>query len=165
MQEKVVLNTTPIIYLSKINKFNLLKNLFSEVFIPEAVYNEVLFKTDIASSTLLDNLDWVHVIKVNNPNCIKFNDPTLHYGEKEVIQVATEINADKIIIDDNAAKVEAESHNFTCYGTCMIFILAKDDGIISIVKPFVDMIKSVGFRLSLDDFNRVLMAAKEPLIP
>ena len=39
---KVVSNSTPLIALSRINKFSLLKEYFGEVYIPKEVYEEVV---------------------------------------------------------------------------------------------------------------------------
>ena len=39
---KVVSNSTPLIALSRINKFGLLKGYFGEVYIPKEVYEEVV---------------------------------------------------------------------------------------------------------------------------
>lgn len=41
---KVVSNASPLIGLSMINQFHLLKELFHKVYIPEAVYNDVVVK-------------------------------------------------------------------------------------------------------------------------
>ena len=41
-----VVNTSPIIYLSAINKISLSKELFQEVFIPEAVNREIIAGTE-----------------------------------------------------------------------------------------------------------------------
>jgi hypothetical protein len=38
---KVVSNTTPIISLLKISRLDILKDLYSEVYIPDAVYSEI----------------------------------------------------------------------------------------------------------------------------
>ncbi len=41
---RVVVNSTPLIILSNINQLDLLKKLYSEIYIPEAVFNEVTEK-------------------------------------------------------------------------------------------------------------------------
>ena len=40
----IISNSTPLIYLAKINKLDLLKSLFNEVFIPQEAKNEVVDK-------------------------------------------------------------------------------------------------------------------------
>jgi uncharacterized protein len=42
----VILNSTPIIALSSVRKLELLKKLYGKVYIPEAVYNEVIIKQE-----------------------------------------------------------------------------------------------------------------------
>ena len=49
----VVSDTSCLILLSKVNKLFLLKELYSEISIPEAVYNEIIAKED--NATLLVN--------------------------------------------------------------------------------------------------------------
>lgn len=43
----VVSDTSCLILLSKINKLTLLKQLYSEIYIPEAVYNEIVAKQEM----------------------------------------------------------------------------------------------------------------------
>jgi len=40
--DKVVSNATPLIYLAKANQLSLLQSMVNQVFIPEAVYREVV---------------------------------------------------------------------------------------------------------------------------
>ena len=46
----VIVNSTPIIALASINNLNILKQLYNEVFIPEAVYSEISAKNESKSS-------------------------------------------------------------------------------------------------------------------
>lgn len=43
----VIINSTPVIALCKIGALDILKSLYGEVFIPEAVFNEIAFKKDV----------------------------------------------------------------------------------------------------------------------
>ena len=45
---KVVVNSTPLIALAKVNRLELLKNMYGGVIIPDAVYREVTEKDDVA---------------------------------------------------------------------------------------------------------------------
>lgn len=62
-----VVNTSPIIYLSAINQINLLKNLFSEIFIPEAVRREVLSGGKESLGTKeIKTQRWIKTKKIKN---------------------------------------------------------------------------------------------------
>ena len=49
---KIVVNSTPLIILCNIGKLSILKDLYGEILIPEAVYNEVTVKSDTACLAL-----------------------------------------------------------------------------------------------------------------
>ena len=53
---KVVSNATPLIYLAKVDKLNLLKSVFSNVFIPEEVKREVVDEGKRLKNILLSSM-------------------------------------------------------------------------------------------------------------
>lgn len=53
---KVISNSTPLIILSKIGELEILKNLYGEIIIPQAVFEEVTSKNDYAKLKLSQNL-------------------------------------------------------------------------------------------------------------
>jgi uncharacterized protein len=63
---RVVSNTTPIISLLKLNRLDLLKQLYNQIYIPTAVYKEVeagkakRFYTDLAV------IDWIKIVEIRN---------------------------------------------------------------------------------------------------
>ncbi len=44
-KQKVIVNSTPLIALAEINMIHLLKQLYNEIYIPEAVFNEISVKS------------------------------------------------------------------------------------------------------------------------
>ena len=60
---KVIVNTTPIIALAKAGKLDILKAMYGQVIIPEAVFNEVTAKDDSAKALLIKNSAWIKVCK------------------------------------------------------------------------------------------------------
>ena len=58
---KVIVNTTPIIALAKAGKLDILKAMYGQVIIPEAVFNEVTAKDDSAKALLIKNSAWIKV--------------------------------------------------------------------------------------------------------
>ena len=62
---KVIVNSTPIISLSKAGCLYLLKELYGQVSIPTAVKEEVTRKNDSVKAEL-ESSDWIHVEPVTN---------------------------------------------------------------------------------------------------
>lgn len=59
---KVVVNTTPLIALSHAGQINILKKLYGEIIIPEAVYRELSVKTESVCKKAVDSsLDWIRI--------------------------------------------------------------------------------------------------------
>lgn len=60
---KIVSNTTPIISLLKLSKLDILKNLYSEINIPVAVFQEVEAGKNKDYYKDLSGLDWIKLLK------------------------------------------------------------------------------------------------------
>ena len=101
---KVIVNTTPIIALADIGYLNLLKELYGEILIPEAVLSEIISEP---AHTLVKQSDWIKVKKAPVQSQKNSFSTRLHAGEIEVITLAQECSADLLILDDNMAKKTA----------------------------------------------------------
>ena len=68
----VISDTTPIISLMKTNRLNLLKEMFSIVYIPNAVYKELIENQNYSKEAeLIKDCDIIKVIKIEKKNLIK----------------------------------------------------------------------------------------------
>ena len=115
---KAISNTTPIIALSSIGQLELLKEMYKKIYIPGAVYDEIIIKKDsIAARELLANKDWIIKTTVNDKFTKQILSSSIHIGEAEVIALANEIKADLIILDDYLARQYAEKANIKITGT------------------------------------------------
>ena len=153
---KVIVNSTPLIILSKIGELEILKNLYEEIIIPRAVFDEVTIKSDA-----IKNLSWIKILEVQDKSNRKIYQAKLHDGEVEVMMLAKEISADLLIIDDNAAKKFAKFLGFTVTGTLGILLKAKSEKIISEVRPILEKMLAEKFYISDEIINLVLKTAKE----
>lgn len=159
---RVVVNSTPIIALSHIGKLDLLRQIYHEVYIPQAVYQEVSEKNDAASEALNKSLDWIHVLSIKSPEDYAMYRAKLHAGEVEVMILAQETpKADLVIIDDNAAKKTAKFLGLPVTGTMGILLKAKKLGLIDEVAPLLDALKDSGFYISSNVVQIVLQQADE----
>ena len=94
---KVIVNSTPLIILSRINHLSILKELYEEIIIPQAVFKEVTNKEDFICRQILKNLHWIKMFDCKS-NDRKMYQAKLHAGEVEVMILAQELNADLIIL-------------------------------------------------------------------
>ena len=153
---KIISNSTPLIILSKIGELEILKNLYGEIIIPRAVFDEVTIKSDA-----IKNLSWIKILEVQDKSNRKIYQAKLHDGEVEVMMLAKEISADLLIIDDNAAKKFAKFLGFQVTGTLGILLKAKSEKIISEVKPILEKMQAENFYISDEIIKLVLKTAGE----
>jgi hypothetical protein len=138
---KVVSNTTPIISLLKLNQLNLLRQLYDQIYIPLAVYREIEAGKAKGYYKDLSKIDWINVVDIKDKKSVKyFLD--LDKGEAEAIVLATEYNADLILLDERLGRFYAKHAELKVTGTIGILIKAKMEGLIENVKPMLeDLIK------------------------
>lgn len=155
---KVIVNTTPIIALADIGYLNLLKKLYGEILIPEAVLSEIISEP---ARTLVRNAQWIKVKKAPVQNQKNSFSTRLHAGEIEVITLAQECSADLLILDDNMAKKTAKYLGLTVTGTMGVLLRSKKEGHIDKVKPLLDMLITDGLFISSTVREYVLAQAGE----
>ncbi len=63
---KVVSNTTPIISLLKLNRLDFLQNLYTEVYIPIAVFNEIEAGKAKGYYKDLSKIDWIKITELKD---------------------------------------------------------------------------------------------------
>lgn len=146
---RVVVNTTPLIALSHVEQIDILKKLYGEIIIPEAVYRELSVKTDsICKKTVDSSLDWIRVDKIKNQMAKAMYKTHLHDGEVEVMILAKEIDADVVIIDDANAKRHAKYLELPVTGTLGVLIKAKQECYIDELKPILQRMVENGIYVS-----------------
>jgi predicted nucleic acid-binding protein len=100
----VVSNTSPINYLILIDHIHLLPELFQQIIIPEAVYNEL---SDVSAPLPVQKWigtppDWLKIQSVHQSSD-KIVD-TLDPGEREAILLALALTANLLLLDDMKAR-------------------------------------------------------------
>lgn len=103
MEKAAVSNSTPLIYLAKIEKIMLLKEIFEKVYIPQEVFEEVVVKGRELNKKeifLLEELIEAGAIEVKNATGDTKSIETLHEGEIAAISLAKELEIKTLLIDD-----------------------------------------------------------------
>lgn len=159
--EKVVTNASPFILLCKSNLIELLPELFKEIYIPEAVSEEIIRGDDTASQKLFNyRKSWLKLCRVKTAEDILIWN--LGNGETEVLSFVFENKAEfTALIDDRAARKCAETLNIKTLGTGGILVLAKKHGLIENVSAELRNLQDAGLWLSSEVTNVILKQAEE----
>ncbi|RLF88254.1 hypothetical protein DRN82_06615 [Thermococci archaeon] len=70
-------------------------------------------------------------------------------------------NVDLVILDDKEARKIARKFELKVMGTLGVLLLAKERGLISQVKPYIEMLRKRGFRISDTLVRKILKSAGE----
>lgn len=155
---KVVSNTTPIISLLKLNRLDLLQKLYSQIYIPQAVYNEIEAGKSKGYYKDLSKIDWIKIIEIQNKQAVNyFLD--LDEGEAEAIILANELKADLIILDEKLGRFHAKHAKLKVTGTIGVLIKAKSEKLIYSLKPLLDELTDkevwISEKLKIDILKKV----------
>ncbi|MCL4457485.1 MAG: DUF3368 domain-containing protein [Nitrospirae bacterium] len=128
----VVVNSSPLIYLSAIKKTNILKKLFHEIIIPEAVKKEIIFggKNNFAFKEVVGQT-WIITKRIKNRLAKDYLLTDIDAGEAEVIVLAEELKAKTVIMDDRLGRRLAKLRGLNVIGTLRVLVAAKEKGIIT----------------------------------
>lgn len=158
----VVSNTSPISNLAAIGQLGLLQQLYSNVIIPTAVYQELLNSGGTEPGILaVQTLDWIQTLAVTNLALLQTLQNNLDMGEAEAIALAVELNAGRLIIDERRGRNEAIRAGLQVTGLLGILLAAKQRGLIPLVQPVLDDLIAQGFWIREQLYAEVLQLARE----
>jgi predicted nucleic acid-binding protein len=133
--KQIIINSSPLIVLFKSQQAQLLPQLFDEILVPEAVWNEITLasKNDEASQQL-PQVNWVQKIEqiTITPEVAGWD---LGKGEAEVLSLTLNNPTYAAIVDDRAAKNCAKALGIIALGTGGVLLLAKRRGLIPNISP------------------------------
>lgn len=121
---KIVLNTSPIIFLGKINSLPLLGKCADEIHIPRAVLEE------LRDDALPDFIE-VRPLSAVGAAYVKGALGRLHQGELEAIILAQEVSADFVVLDDFLARRKAQHLEVKVIGTLGLLLLFEKRGLLT----------------------------------
>ncbi len=156
----VISNTSPLIGLWTLNLFPLLRELYTEVLIPEEVRGEFFAIEQESREAALKNAPWIRTVPLRNPENIAIHEE-VDLGEAAVFVLAEERGARLVILDDRDARRYAERLGLPFTGTVGILLEAKERGFVDAVRPLLDVLLENGVRLSLSLISDALQQAGE----
>lgn len=166
---KVVTNASPLIYLAKTGRLKLLKLLFGQVTMPTAVYREVVERglaenrPDAAAVNAAVEEGWLKVVETKPSPQLATALDQIDVGEAETLNLAKQVNAELVLIDDGAARRLAKAIGVVPHGTVYVLLLALKRKHITKVEAKNSLARLIeaGFRLSQEIYAKALAEIDE----
>lgn len=146
----VVSDASPLIALARINRVDLLRSVFGQLMIPEAVWKEVaLSGAEKAGSGEFAQADWIQTRSVSNQAILGLLKRDLGAGEAEAIVLAQEVKADFVLMDERLGRSVARKLGLKVVGIVGVLIEARKRGLISDAAKLADDLRDqAGFWIS-----------------
>jgi predicted nucleic acid-binding protein len=158
---EVICDTSPLQYLHQIRLLHILPGLVQSVLVPPAVVQELSQgRKQGVDLPDIGSLDW---ISVRSPEAASAR-PLVHDlgpGETEVLLLALEMPGAVAILDDGLARATAKAAGVPAKGTLGLLLDAKRAGLVREVKPLLDGLEQLRFRLAPLTRKAVLELADE----
>lgn len=163
----VVSNSSPLIYLAKIGRLTLVKDVYGKVWIPERVFNETVVHgkaLGITDASMIEraNGDWIVKTGIKPEIDLEYRfldgNEKLGKGEREALKLCKQLNADIFIADDKEARRVARILRIKPIGTCGVLIEACKHGLVSVseASEILGELVKAHFRISPALYRRIL---------
>jgi predicted nucleic acid-binding protein len=151
----VIADTSPLNYLVLIGQERVLPQLFGRILIPQAVFDE-LHAPETPKEVLrwIDtHPEWLEVRRKMAPSV--GTSAELDPGEQEAIELAEELKADLVVIDDLAGRRYAIKRGLTVIGTLGVLFRAGQQNLVDLPQA-LNRLSQTTFRLSPDLLRAIL---------
>jgi predicted nucleic acid-binding protein len=146
MPKIAVADSTCLIGLSKIDKLEILRDLFGAILIPPSVFHEVVvLGSGRPGAAEIDAAEWIQPRDVTDRLAVNALRLSLGAGESEAIVLASEQAADFSILDDWQARQVALGLSLPVIGTVAVLAKAEEKGLIGDLASAVEALRKSGF--------------------
>ncbi len=158
MTGSVVSDASALINLARIGELDLLRRLYGELLIPEAVWREVVVEgAGQPGAEEVGAASWIETRDVANENLVRALRQDLDAGEAEAIALALEVGADLLLMDERLGRETAQHLGVRYVGLIGVLVAAKRSGVIDAIKSRLNRLREgAGFRVSDALYARVL---------
>lgn len=154
-------DSTPLIALARIEELDLVRRMFDEVLIPNAVYEEIVeARSDAAGAREVSEAAWIRRVHAD-PAVVAPLLLLVGRGEAEAIAVAQARPGSLLLTDDLKARKVAKRLGVEVQGCLGILQRAKQRGLISEVRPLTVRLQSKGLRISERELEEFLSRSGE----
>jgi len=157
-----VTNSSPLIFLAKLNRLDLLRKEAEEVLAPPAVFREIAGQGDEAALRVEEaRRTWLQVRPLKDLRLSTMLKRELGDGEAEAIALALENDAARIVLDDLDARRLADRLGLKVVGTLGLLLAAKLRGEIPSLRAEINRLRRGGFRAAPALIKEILRSADE----
>lgn len=157
----IVADTGPIIAFARMGRLDLLRQVFGELLIPDAVYEELVVKGKRRPGAAeVERGEWIHRRTVTDRAAITQLPPDLHPGEREAIILAQELRVQLLIDEDRGRRISA-AHGIEFLGSLRVLAEAKRLGLIDQAKPIVEAMLTAGYWIDEELLSLFLQEIEE----
>ena len=161
----VVNNTSPIMNLAIIGELSLLRDQFGEVLIPGAVLEELRVEENLPGSQILRDAlkdGWIRIEAVKQHPLVRAMQRDLDKGEAEAIALATEVDADWLLMDERDGRKTARSMKLKVVGVLGVLLKAQRNGKLNSLKKAMDRLQEkAGFYIRADLYSAIIQEGEE----
>jgi len=151
----VVSDTSPLTALLTVNESEILPQLFAEVIVPRAVWEELQRSHDALP-------DWLKMREVSDAEETTRLAGLVDQGEAEAIELAKELHADRLLIDERKGRKLAAHEGVPVIGLLGVVLLAKRRGLVQSARVLMTALRAeAGVYLSDDLLERALSPVGE----
>lgn len=144
-----VSDSSPLILYAGIDRLNLLHEVFGDVFVPTAVWDEVVTAGADRRGVAIARMPWIHCRALALRSFAGTLLGELGLGEAEAISLAMELSGPvPILLDDRKGRRFARDFGLPLIGSAGVLVLAKDRGLIPAVRPLLGQLRGSGLYLS-----------------
>lgn len=164
MNKIIVSDASPLIALAKLDCLDLLFVSFSEIHVPQAVFEEATYERH-----RLDSQRIYYFVQDNESVIVHDNDSgdlyqkfrsILDEGESQALALASKLSC-AILLDERLGRSVASKHQIPVVGVMGVLLKAKQQGKIPAIKPMIENLQAEDFRLSDRLIKLVLKKANE----
>jgi uncharacterized protein len=143
---RIVCNSGPVIALGILNRLDLLKALFSEVLIPQAVQQEIQQGgANQLGLPAFKDAEWIRVLPFKGERNALL-ESLLDVGESAVISLARQEQVTLVLLDERKArKVARDIYGLQVIGTARILVEAKRSGLLKEIAPLFGKLRQEGY--------------------
>ncbi|MGC1374826.1 MAG: DUF3368 domain-containing protein [Anaerolineales bacterium] len=155
----IVADSSALIALATCDGLDILLLVYDEIWIPQAVYHEVVI-TEKPQASALETFLSGRVMEVDITHWV-LAAGGLGQGEVEAMALYKQLSAGALLIDDRRARLVAEHNQINCIGALGLLLLAKQRGKVEKITPYIQKLRTSSIHYGETLLNTVCKLAGE----